>query len=94
MILNYSYDDEYGSVDFDYEVDDMDTNCALTEILFNDLFGDIEGIKGKEAKTKIKASIGILISNYDLREKLVEDYNEQLHDYFQDDAWDWFNNAE
>ena len=94
-------EDFYDEEDFEYEVEWDDVRDALSEIMYQEYFLNvikvIPGIQDdKELKKKIcneiQKSINNMISGCDLEDSLSELCEDELKDYFEQDAMDCWNN--
>lgn len=74
--------------DFDYEVDEQELRDALSDLIFDDCFSNITGIKeNKVMVLSIKKAINSLIFDNDLEDDLEDVYEDGLKDYFEADAF-------
>lgn len=80
---SYSDEWEHDGVDFDYEVTDNDLLDAVCDILANEYFQYTD-------KGIAKQCLKVMISEQDMLDDFVEVNEEALHDYFMDEALDFF----
>lgn len=84
----YTDEEFYDEEDFEYEVSADKVIDALSELIFNDYFSNILSVKeNKKTVLRIKNAIDSLIKNCDMEETLSDIYEDELKDYFQEDAF-------
>ena len=76
--------EEYGE-EFEYEVSDNQLLEALVDIIWADYFRLVDS-----DIRFLKETIKKFIINEDLFETLVDRNEEYLQDYFEDDAFEWY----
>ena len=76
--------EEYGE-DFEYEVEDYKLLEAVADFVLKDFFYNVEC----EEEKVLKYSISKFIKDNDLLDNLVDNYEEDLKYYFEDDAFEW-----
>lgn len=89
----------YNEEDFDYEADMEEIQIALANIISQDYFINVLDVlpntKNNDLKKKvlreIKKSIKSLVANNDLEEIFSEIYEDELTDYFEEDAMNSLN---
>ena len=87
--LEGSDENEEWGEDFEYEVEWANIRKALGEFIYSDYFTKVKGAKeDKEVKEEIIASIVQFIWDNDLEDTLSENYEEELKEYFSEDAFD------
>lgn len=78
--------EEFGE-DFEYEVDDEQLLDAVVDLVFDDYFRKTELVDISNYGYEVRKGIRKFIEDdYDLFEKLVEDYEDRLKDYFEEEA--------
>jgi hypothetical protein len=84
--------DEYEEVsdDFEYEVDSIDLRNALSEIIFNEYFKKFKDLNSY--KKLILNAISRFIFDREIEEELIEQYEDELKDYFEEEAMNDCNN--
>jgi len=76
--------------DVEIEVSNEEIREALSELLFDDYFSNIPGVKdNKETAAKIKAGIVKFIWDNDLEDDLADSYEDGLKEYFAESASDY-----
>lgn len=73
--------EEYGAEEFEYEVDDKDLEEAVIDIVYRNYFNNFDN-------EKLKKSIEYFISDFDLLDKLVDEFEDELHEYFREKAFE------
>lgn len=79
--------DDDGGEEFEYEVDDGELEEAVVDIIYRNYFNNFDN-------KKLKKSIEYFISDFDLLEKLVNEFDYELHSYFEEQAKEDFYNSE
>ena len=85
MILKYEFDNGEYDEEFNYEVDDNDIEEALTEILLKEVRQPLTRENNKLVLAILKE---LDITN---QNDILENYEQQLLDYFEDNAKTLFN---
>lgn len=88
MLINYVFDgndDEYGN-DFEYEVDYIDVRDALRHIIKK----EFQIKKDDEAVLKL---LDFIIKELDADDALEAYFEDDLRDYFYDDAYEAYSDA-
>ena len=84
----YTDEEFYDEEDFEYEVSAEEIRDALTELIFDDYFAKVSGIKeNKDTVAETKKAIKNLIWDNDFEDDLSDAYEDELKDYFQEDAF-------
>lgn len=84
----YTDEEFYDEEDFEYEVSAEEIRAAMTELIFDDYFAKIPGLKiNKDAVAETKKAINKFISDNDFEDDLSDAYEDGLKDYFQEDAF-------
>lgn len=78
-------DYHYDTKDFDYEPSDSELLTALADILIGQTNVETNKDELKLAKCIVKQ----IILDADLKEELCEQYKDELHDWFEDEALDY-----
>lgn len=90
--LHHSDEWEYDGVDFEYEVEDDDILPEIVRFLFRDYFlSDKEIAKDEERKKSIKEKLKALIVENDLIGWFADIYEDELHDIFEKEAMEFYN---
>lgn len=80
--------EEYG-VEFEYEVDNTQLLDEVVDLVFDDYFSKNDDISGYVGRTvSVKDGIKKFIKDYDLLDKLVDDYEDILKEIFEQEALD------
>ncbi|MGN0960622.1 MAG: hypothetical protein ACI4PF_00315 [Christensenellales bacterium] len=77
----------YSSASFDYAVDDSKIKQALANMIYDGEFSKLFPGQDKQMKNLIVKCLEKIIEGYDLQNKLEEDLNEDLKDYFEEYAF-------
>lgn len=78
--------------DFEFEVSNEDIREALSELIFDNYFCNVPGLKdNKEMVLKIKAGIKSFIWDNDFEDDLSDSYEDELKEYFAEQAADSWN---
>jgi hypothetical protein len=91
MKINYTFDgnDFEDGDDFEYEVDYYDVSSALINIVYEELCGklkkQVNRVLNDDEKNALK-SASVEFCKLDIREQLEEVYEQDLKDYFEQDA--------
>ena len=83
-------EEEEVSDDFEYEVDSIDLRNALSEIIFNEYFKKFKDLNSY--KKLILNAISRFIFDREIEEELIEQYEDELKDYFEEEAMNDCNN--
>lgn len=84
----YTDEEFYDEEDFEYEVSAEEIRNALTELIFDNYFAKVPGLKkNKDAVAETKKAINKFISDNDFEDDLSDAYEDGLKDYFQEDAF-------
>ncbi len=95
--LNYKFNGKAGEMVFNYAIEDYELNKALKKILrqYFQIGKDDVMVHVTKAYWIIDWFLGEpLEEECSLIEFLFEEFKEELHDYFEDEAKDAFNEAE
>lgn len=85
----YTDEEFYDEEEFEYEVSAEDIRDALADLIFDDYFAKVPGLKeNKDAVAETKKAIRNLIWDNDFEDDLSDAYEDELKDYFQEDAFD------
>lgn len=79
--------EEFGD-DFDYTVDDEDLLDAIVDFVFSDYFKDTELVDYSDYERTVKNGLKEFINDNDILDQLVENYEDELYDYFRDEAFE------
>lgn len=84
----YTDEEFYDEEDFEYEVSAEEIRDALTDLIFDDYFAKVPDLKeNKDAIAETKKAIRNLIWDNDFEDDLSDAYEDELKDYFQEDAF-------
>lgn len=73
--------EEFGEKKINYEVGNRDLEEAVVEIVYRNYFNHFDN-------KNLKKSIEYFISDFDLLDKLVEEFEDELHEYFREQAFE------
>lgn len=73
--------EEFGGKKINYEVGNRDLEEAVVEIVYRNYFNHFDN-------KNLKKSIEYFISDFDLLDKLVEEFEDELHEYFREQAFE------
>lgn len=80
-------------IDFQYEVSWQECREALVNIIFRGYFKDLPMMMDKKEHVKAcKKAIEKWISDYGIEEELLDAMEEDLKEYFEDEAFESLNN--
>lgn len=84
----YTDEEFYDEEDFEYEVSAEEIRDALTELIFDDYFAKVPGLKeNKNAVAETKKAIRKFIDDNDMEDDLSDAYEDGLKEYFEEDAF-------
>ena len=70
--------------EFDYEPESEQVESALTDVIFDDYFGNVSA--DKETLNQIRLKLNKLIFDIELDEELCKVFYDELKNYFEDEA--------
>ncbi len=73
-------------VEYDYVVTDSEIKSAIGDILFDTYFSKCK--LDKEQRTLVKSALSSLLDDYELNDLLEDSLNDDLKDYFEEDAFE------
>lgn len=77
---------------FDYEVFDEELLYAVADFVYDNYFSKTELADGCAYGSFVRKNIRRFIEDFDLLEMLVENYEDELKDYFEDEAMEYYKN--
>jgi hypothetical protein len=83
--------EEFGE-DFEYEVEESQLVDAMVNILFREYYGKTEISDYCEYTDIVKKGLKGIIEDSCSIEKLAEDYEDKLKEYFKEDAMEYYDN--
>ena len=89
--LENSDEFEYEGIDFDYEIEDSDLIDAVSFLVYQDYFNSGELSCEVRYVDKVNKGIRQFIEDNDLLEELVERYEDELKEYFEEDAMNYYD---
>jgi hypothetical protein len=82
---------EYEGDEFDYEVSESSIMEAIVDFLFRDYFSDDNFICASKGLTEeVKERLHKIIEDNYLIDEFMETYEEELKDYFEEEAFEWY----
>lgn len=85
----YTDSNECDGEDFEYEVSSDKLLKAVSELLFYDYFSDDKGVcASKELTEQVKRKLKDLVDENDLLDGFVETYENELKEYFEEEAFE------
>ena len=91
MEKTFYYVDEYQEKEFEYTVYENKLLDAVVDLVFEDYFTKSILYGNCDYGKAVRKGIEDFITTYDLLEQLVEDYEYELKEYFEEDAFEEYD---